>query len=113
MITITLPFPPSSLSGHNTGNRFVKAKVVKEWRGLAAAATRRTTFADGDINVTVEFYPPNNRGDRMNYWNRMKPIFDGIADGLGVNDKRFTPAGHHVAAADKAKGYVVVKVWQG
>lgn len=114
MITLTLPFPPSSLSGHNTGNRFVKAKVVKEWRGLAAAkvATQRAAFADGDICVSVEFMPANNRGDRMNYWNRMKPIFDGIADGLGVNDKRFIPAGHVVRAADKANGIVVIRLWQ-
>lgn len=76
------------------------------------AEGRGAHLKDADIAVSVEFYPADRRGDRMNYWNRMKPIFDGIADGLGVNDKRFTPAGYHVAPADKAKGYVVVKVWQ-
>lgn len=59
MITITLPFPPASLSGHNTGNRFTKAKIIKEWRGLskAMAAKHRRAFADSDINVSVEFLP--------------------------------------------------------
>lgn len=76
------------------------------------AQGRGRLFADGDISVSVEFYPANRRGDRMNYWNRMKPIFDGIADGLGVNDKQFVPVGHGVNAADKSAGFVTISIWQ-
>lgn len=42
----------------------------------------------------------------------MKPIFDGIADGLGVNDKRFIPAGLTCRPPDKSNGIVVVRLWQ-
>jgi crossover junction endodeoxyribonuclease RusA len=47
---------------------------------------------DGDISTHVHFIPPDNRGDRWNYVNRCKGIFDGIADALGVNDRRFLPS---------------------
>lgn len=57
--------------------------------------------------VTVRFVPANNRGDRINYPNRMKPYFDGIADALGVNDKRFVPM--FIFAQPEAPGRV--EVW--
>jgi hypothetical protein len=46
---------------------------------------------EGDIPILVRFYPPHNRGDRTNYGNRCKPIFDGIAEAMKVNDRRFIP----------------------
>lgn len=76
------------------------------------AEGRGAHLKDKDIAVAVEFYPADRRGDRMNYWNRMKPIFDGIADGLGVNDKRFVPYGIAVFPPDKATGYVAIRLWQ-
>jgi hypothetical protein len=50
------------------------------------------THTEGDIRVSVTFYPPNKRGDRVNFPNRMKPYWDGIADALKVNDSRFLPS---------------------
>jgi len=94
---IELPFPPASLSGHNNGNRWGKAGEIARHRRWAKCATMEVfgiaglPESDGDINLTVRFIPANNRGDRVNYPNRMKPYFDGIADGLKVNDKRFNP----------------------
>jgi len=96
---IRLPFPSSILAGHAKGNgQWAKIKATKEHREWA----RLATLADldkavlalgdtGDIAVAIRFIPPNNRGDRINYPNRMKPYFDGIADALKVNDKRFHP----------------------
>ncbi len=54
--------------------------------------------ATGDIEITFSFYPPNNRGDRTNYPNRCKAMIDGIAEALGVNDKRFLPNYQHFPA---------------
>jgi crossover junction endodeoxyribonuclease RusA len=42
--------------------------------------------------VRVRFVPPSRRGDRVNFPNRCKPIFDGLADAMRVNDSRFVPA---------------------
>lgn len=91
---IVLPWPDSRLAGHNNGNPHAKAAMVRKHREWACNATLEGKPAvpiQGDITVTVRFVPANNRGDRVNYPNRMKPYFDGIADALKVNDKRFVP----------------------
>lgn len=107
---IVLPFPSSALSGHNNGNPHAKAGIVRKHREWAARATLGAMPKlpdEGDITVTVRFVPANNRGDRINYPNRMKPYFDGIADALGVNDKRFVPM--FIFAQPEAPGRV--EVW--
>ncbi len=108
---IELPFPPASLSGHNTGHWRSKSAVVakhREWARLATLATKiDTSGGEFDIRVIVTFYPPDKRGDRINFPNRMKPYFDGIADALKVNDSRFVP---HYQFAEPVKGGRVVVV---
>ncbi len=93
---IVLPFPPSSLSGHAKGKHFyAKAKVTAQWRQWAFHAALEAKVAApavGDIAIHVRFVPADRRGDRVNFPNRMKPIFDGIADALKVNDSRFLPS---------------------
>lgn len=96
--TIELPWPPASLSGHNTGHWRSKSSIVakhREWALRATLAIRNqvslSLVDSSDIPVCVEFIPPNRRGDRINFPNRMKPYFDGIADALAVNDSRFLP----------------------
>lgn len=91
---IELPFPPATLSGHTKGHWRYTAGIVAKHRGWARQATlavRPVVPKSGDIIVEVSFYPPDRRGDRINYPNRMKPYFDGIADALNVNDRRFVP----------------------
>lgn len=89
-----LPFPPSSLSGHNKGHWRSKNKIVQHYREMAMDSLKEALPAIpdvGDIIVTVRFVPPDKRGDRVNFPNRMKPYFDGLADALEVNDSRFLP----------------------
>jgi hypothetical protein len=108
---IELPWPPSSLSGHNTGHWRAKSAIVakhREWAKLATLAAHTAAPADGDIRLIVTFYPPNRRGDRVNFANRMKPFFDGIADALKVNDSRFLPA--YQFAEPVKGGRVVVRI---
>lgn len=111
MPLIELPFPPASLSGHNKGHWRTKSPIVKrhrEWARLATLAARPRVPATGDIRVSVTFYPPNRRGDRLNYPNRMKAYWDGIADALNVNDSRFLPAFHFAEPVENAR--VVVNI---
>jgi hypothetical protein len=92
---IELPFPGSELAGHNNGQWKGKSGTIakhREWARDATRACKPAVPKSGDILVSVTFHPANNRGDRVNYPNRMKPYFDGIADALGVNDKRFVPS---------------------
>jgi crossover junction endodeoxyribonuclease RusA len=94
-MAIELPFPSSKLAGHGNGFWFGNAKVVsahRQWAWTAARAAKvRAPDHAGDIPIRIVFVPPNNRGDRTNYPNRMKAYIDGIADALGVNDRRFVP----------------------
>lgn len=92
---IVLPWPPASLSGHNDGKWYNKAGIIAKHRKWACIATREAKLCvppSGDIIVYVRFVPPDRRGDRINYPNRIKPYFDGIADALKVNDARFLPS---------------------
>ena len=108
---IELPFPPSSLSGHNTGHWRAKAGIVakhRKWACHAALAAGARVPATGDIRVIVGFYPPNKRGDRVNFPNRMKPYWDGIADALKVNDSRFLPAYYFAEPVKEARVVITI-----
>lgn len=108
---IELPWPPASLSGHNTGHWRGKSDIVakhREWAMKATLAAKIAAPAVGDIRVGVTFYPPNLRGDRVNFPNRMKPYWDGIADGLKVNDSRFLPAFHFAEPVKNARVVVTI-----
>src|SRR5690349_15257026 len=92
---ITLPFPPASLSGHAKGHwhaKSVDTKKQRQWAHDATLAVRPTVPEAGDIRVHIRFVPPNRKGDRTNFPNRMKPALDGIAQALKVNDARFLPS---------------------
>lgn len=106
-----MPFPPASLSGHAKGGWRGKHEVTKSWRGWALLLARTAKWPPipptGDIPILVRFTPPNGRaGDRTNFGNRMKPIFDGIAQALKVNDSRFVPRYEYLPPA-KPGGIVV------
>jgi hypothetical protein len=106
---IILPWPPASLSGHAGGHWRSKSTPTAKHRAWAHNAALAANVAapegKGDIRLVVTFYPPNRRGDRVNFPNRMKPYFDGIADALKVNDSRFLPTYHF---RDPVKGGQVV-----
>jgi hypothetical protein len=110
---IELPWPPSDLSGHAKGHWRGKAGVTakhREWARVAGKAAGPIELAAaGDIAISVTFVPPDRRGDRVNFPNRLKPYFDGIADAIGVNDSRFLPS-YHFAEPDRARGCVVFEI---
>ena len=114
-VDIELPFPPASLSGHNTGHWRSKSGIVakhREWARLATLASAPPCFHSiermGDIRLSITFYPPNRRGDRTNYPNRMKAYFDGIADALKVNDRRFVPSYHFAEPVKNARVTILI-----
>jgi hypothetical protein len=93
---IVLPWPPASLSGHVKGHwsgKSGEAAKHRLWAKQATLAAKIKVSKDGDLVLRIRFTPPDNRGDRMNFYNRVKSQIDGIADALGINDKRFVPSG--------------------
>lgn len=112
---IELPWPPASLSGHNTGHWRSKSPIVAKhrlWAMQATLAVRDRLTIDlagkGDIRVSATFYPPDKRGDRVSYPNRLKPAWDGIADALAVNDRRFLPSFHFAEPVKNPRVVVVI-----
>lgn len=109
---IVLPFPPSSLSGHANGHwRSKSGPTAKHrlWARLAAMASAPAVPETGDIRIHIRFIPPDRRGDRTNFANRMKPYFDGIADALHVNDARFLPSYEFCAPEKPGRVEVIVE----
>lgn len=94
---IELPFPPAILSGHANGNAtWSKIATTKQFRGWARQAVlgagKIVIPETGDIRVHWHFVMPDRRTDRGNAYRRCKALEDGIADALGVNDRRFLPS---------------------
>jgi hypothetical protein len=114
-VLIELPFPSSRLSGHHNAHwRLLQPvkKAHREWALRATLAVRnhvQVSLGDNsDIPVSVTFYPPDKRGDRTNYPNRMKPYWDGVADALCINDRRFLPSYHYAEPTKNAR--VVIRI---
>ena len=114
MSAITLPWPPASLSGHNKGHWRAKSAIVakhRQWAHDATLAAKIRAPATGDIPIIIAFYPPDRRGDRVNFPNRIKPVLDGIAQALKVNDSRFLPS--YIFGEPEKNGRVIVTIDQG
>jgi crossover junction endodeoxyribonuclease RusA len=92
MIDMTLPWPPKELSPNARVHWRKKHKHAKAYRrtcGLIALALDAPRLI-GKKYFWVTFCPPNRRSyDDDNLLARFKAGRDGIADGLGIDDKNF------------------------
>jgi len=95
-ITITMPWPPKGLSPNVNLHFRPKAILKKAYRaiGLARATDAmrglEPILCTGVLPVKVTFFPPDRRHrDDDNMVGALKSGRDGIADALGVNDRRF------------------------
>jgi crossover junction endodeoxyribonuclease RusA len=92
---LILPWPSKDLSPNARTHWAAKAKAAKAARYMAgvmtmAAGWQAWPIPDGRLNLWVDFYPPTKRQpDDDNMLARFKPYRDGIADALGIDDKRF------------------------
>lgn len=107
---ITLPFPDKSLSPNSRAHWAVKASHVKEARRYALMMARAAGYDsnmfkgyDGRIHVWIDYYAKTkNYPDHDNCLSASKAYLDGIADALGINDKRFVP--HPFVKDETVKG---------
>lgn len=112
---VTLPWPPKELSPNQRLHWSKKAKAAKAYRRacyvLTLEAGLRGVDWEGDIHLWVDYFPPDRRArDQDNMIAASKTLFDGIADALGVNDKRFRL---HPYVKDQIGGYVKVRFSPG
>jgi Holliday junction resolvase RusA-like endonuclease len=91
MIQFDLPWPSKDLSPNARLHWAKKAKAVRQARSEAEIIAKGYCRPlEGRILFVLEFFPPDRRRyDDDGLLARMKSARDGIADALGVDDRRF------------------------
>jgi crossover junction endodeoxyribonuclease RusA len=112
---IIFPWPPKELSPNARLHWSKKSKAAALYRNtchlLTLEAGLREIDWGGDIHVWIDFYPPDRRQrDDDNMIAAFKSGRDGMAEALGVNDKRFRT---HPYVQDKIGGMVKVRLTKG
>lgn len=98
---ISLPWPDKTLSP-NARNHWAKTAKAKKLARLEACLLvksqlpfkERQSIAQGDDKIAckITFYPPDNRRrDDDNMVSSFKAARDGLADALGIDDRRLRP----------------------
>jgi hypothetical protein len=118
MKELTLPWPDKSLSMNARVHWSVKSKATKKARKFGYFAAIQAGWVSGAepkgrLHLWMTFYPPTKAiPDDDNMHTRFKPYRDGIADALGIDDKRFIS--HPLVSTEVRKGgQVVVRITGG
>jgi hypothetical protein len=98
-IELVLPWPSRDLHPNSRGHWSKRSTAAKRARYAAWALTRQAYTAealaslpDGPLHVWIDGYPTDRRRrDADGLLSSLKPALDGIADALGVDDRRFVP----------------------
>lgn len=114
-MTVDLPWPPKELSPNARVHWSKKSKAAKSYRAacflLAQQAKLTAPEATGRLHLWLSFFPPDRRHrDDDNMIAAFKSGRDGIADALGIDDKRFVC---HPFVSDQTGGMVRVNVTAG
>lgn len=91
---IILDWPAKVLSPNARVHWAVKAKAAKLYRKQAFLICRNENIVIPEsinkLHVFIDFYPPDKRNrDADNLLSSLKNALDGIAEAIGVNDRRF------------------------
>ena len=94
---VALPWPDRALHPNARAHWAKRAKLAKDQRGLAmllaaAAGWHRVEWPEGRLHVWIDAYPQDRRRrDADGLLSSLKSALDGIADAMGVDDRRFVP----------------------
>jgi crossover junction endodeoxyribonuclease RusA len=107
-------WPPRECSPNWRGHWSKRAKAVKSYRHACWALTKAAKVAinfDGPVHLWITFNKPSRREmDDDNLIASFKPGRDGLADALGIDDKRFVS---HPFVSGRIAGSVVVRLSRG
>lgn len=111
-MNITLPWPPAALNPNaRHAHPAIKWKAAKAYRNACKALAEAHGMVAPDspkIALWVEFVPPDRRPrDDDNMVAAFKAGRDGLADAMGVDDRRFSC---RYAVADEIGGMVRVSI---
>ena len=108
---IILPWFPAELTPNNkNGRRWTStSKIKKKYReDCRLCALGNKIEHDNNIPLSIVFHPPNRRMDLDNCLASIKAGIDGVADALGVNDKRFRPITIDFAEPNKNNPHIEI-----
>ena len=107
---LILPWPPAALSPNSRGHWRERQRAAKASRQLAWAEAIKAGWVaptSERIHLWIVFEPPTKRmPDDDNMLARCKGYRDGIADAIGVDDKRFVS--HPFVKSESFKGGRVI-----
>ena len=114
MIELVLPWPPKELSPNARVHWTKRSAVAKTYRAACYLLTNQSGLSvdwTGDVHAWIDFYPPDRRHrDDDNMVAAFKSGRDGMADALGINDRRFRI---HPYVKEQVGGMVKVRFTQG
>lgn len=114
--SVELSWPAKELSPNARVHFHAKAGAAKAARAeaywLAKHVDLRPSNDEGEIVLAIVFHPPDKRKrDLDNMLASAKPLIDGIADAMAVNDQRFA---FTIRRAEPVKsGRVTVSIGEG
>jgi hypothetical protein len=98
MRELILPWPDRALHPNSRGHWSKRAKAAKAARQAGFVLAREAGWrdlplpAEGPLHVWIDGYPTDRRRrDADGLLSSLKPWLDGIADSLGIDDRRFVP----------------------
>jgi crossover junction endodeoxyribonuclease RusA len=116
MTHLMLPWPPKDLSPNARVHWAKRSKSAKAYRNLCRVLALKHIqdggFAglptEGHLALWLDFYPPDKRArDDDNIVAAFKSGRDGLADALGIDDKRFRV---YPFVQDRVGGYVWARI---
>ena len=114
MNAVTFPWPHKDLSPNSRGHWSKKSRAAKNYRLDCFYLSKEAKVIadwDGPVHLHIAFFPPDRRHrDVDNMLASIKSGLDGLAEALGVNDKRFVL---HLGVSEKTAGTVVVALSRG
>jgi len=98
-VIVELPFPDRRLNPNSSKGKHWASTVALRKAARANAALLTTAAGAGglfsleqELALVITFIQPDRRArDRDNLLAACKPMLDGVADALGVNDSQFEP----------------------
>jgi len=109
---LILPFPPSILRPNDRSHWRKKNPIKAAYRDLceSISLSRIPVLPEGNIPMSIVFYPPNNRWD----WDAMVAAFksgqDGMCQAWNINDKRIRPITIDFGQPSKLEPFVEINI---
>lgn len=109
-VLLTYDWFPDELRPNARVDKYKKNRIFQQYKQHGTLGSSRIKMDDSkNIALTMLFYPPDNRRrDLDNMLASCKALLDGIAQGMGIDDRAFRPITIDVMDVFKPNGKIEV-----